>query len=72
MGRILRWGLLPELSEWTLAPDSMLNKKIKEIMRYTGGHRTSPFEHTHQFQKEIIDAFKKRPARNFGVRDHLN
>ena len=26
-----------------LAPDSILNKKIKEIMRYTGGHRTSPF-----------------------------
>ena len=26
-----------------LAPDSMLNKKIKEIMRYTGGHRTPPF-----------------------------
>ena len=25
-----------------LAPDSILNKKIKEIMRYTGGHRTSP------------------------------
>ena len=26
-----------------LAPDSILNKKIKEIMCYTGGHRTSPF-----------------------------
>ena len=26
-----------------LAPDSILNRKIKEIMRYTGGHRTSPF-----------------------------
>ena len=25
-----------------LAPDSILNPKIKEIMRYTGGHRTSP------------------------------
>ena len=26
-----------------LAPDSILNKQIKEIMRYTGGgHRTSP------------------------------
>ena len=24
-----------------LAPDSILNKKIKEIMRYKGGHRTS-------------------------------
>ena len=27
-----------------LAPDSILNKKIKEIMRYTGGHWTSPFQ----------------------------
>ena len=27
-----------------LAPDSIPNKKIKEIMRYTGGHRTSPFQ----------------------------
>ena len=26
-----------------LAPDSILNKKIKEIMRYTGVHWTSPF-----------------------------
>ena len=26
-----------------LAPDSILNKKVKEIMRYMGGHRTSPF-----------------------------
>ena len=26
-----------------LAPDTLQNKKIKEIMRYTGGHRTSPF-----------------------------
>ena len=26
-----------------LAPDSILNKQIKEIMHYTGGHRTSPF-----------------------------
>ena len=25
-----------------LAPDSILNKKIEEIMRYTGGHRTFP------------------------------
>ena len=25
-----------------LAPDSIPNKKIKEIMRYMGGHRTSP------------------------------
>ena len=25
-----------------LAPDSILNKEIKEIIRYTGGHRTSP------------------------------
>ena len=27
-----------------LAPDSILNKKIKEIMHYMGGHRTSPFQ----------------------------
>ena len=27
-----------------LAPDSILNNKIREIMRYTGGHRTSPFQ----------------------------
>ena len=24
-----------------LAPDTLQNKKVKEIMRYTGGHRTS-------------------------------
>ena len=27
-----------------LASDSILNKQIKEIMRYTGGHRTSPLK----------------------------
>ena len=26
-----------------LAPDTLQNKKAKEIMGYTGGHRTSPF-----------------------------
>ena len=26
-----------------LAPDSIPNKKIKEIMHYMGGHRPSPF-----------------------------
>ena len=25
-----------------LTPDTLQNKKIEEIMRYTGGHRTSP------------------------------
>ena len=30
-----------------LAPDSILNKKIKEIMGYTGEHRTSPLSQLH-------------------------
>ena len=33
-----------------LAPDSILNKKIKEIMCYTGEHRTYPFEDTSKLQ----------------------
>ena len=28
-----------------LAPDSIINKQIKEIMCNTRGHRTSPFHH---------------------------
>ena len=27
-----------------LAPDTLQNKNIKEIMRYTGGYRTSPLK----------------------------
>ena len=48
-----------------LAPDSILNKKIKEIMRYTGGHRTSPFSFAFllQFEDTVInsenDMFRK-------------
>ena len=35
--------------------------------------RTGQFwTHTHQFRRDIIEAFKKRQARNFGARGHLN
>ena len=29
-------------------------------------------QQTHKLKRETIDAFKKRRAKNFGTRDHLN
>ena len=37
-----------------LAPDSILNKKNKEIMRYTGGHRTSPNSMAQAIYKIVV------------------
>ena len=48
-----------------LAPDSILNKKIKEIMRYTGGggggHRTSPFTFLGQGSYQITGGSARLP-----------
>ena len=43
-----------------LAPDSILNKKIKEIMRYTGGHRTFPF--TDSFSTVAVGQWVRRQS----------
>ena len=55
-----------------LAPDTQQNKRIKEIMRYTGGHRTSPFSFIVHFTLDQTGVLFSGPPskRNFVAGEH--